>query len=248
MTFIMTQISSMRVVSIGLALALTVAANANFGQKPKVHFLNYSKTHGKIWTVQAQIPQVSHVQSGKQLNRIIYNFEVKSCLEWISESGKIPNTWTHMINTFGRKVRSIYAYPRLVSYVSGVYTDTGGAHPGYFFDGLTCELIDRQWKPISTGQFFKKGYPWQQELNKVLLPIFKNKGATFLWDGSVKRIPKEDMGNVVVTPTGLRFYVNPYDIGPWAQGIFVTNVPYAALKGLDPSGPLKGILPPSTLK
>lgn len=220
-----------------------ILAMATSSGKPTIHYKTYKNSHGKIWTTEAQIPQVSGVVKASELNKAVEKYERDRCRAWVKDSGRLANTWTHTPNALQREVRSANVYPRLFTYVTGVFFDTGGAHPGYMFDGSKYALKNGQWKSIKTAQFFTKGYKWADELNQLMVPILKDKGAMFLWNGMVKSVPVEDMENVGVTDKGLRFYINPYDVGPWAQGQFIVTIPYSSIKGLDPQGPLAEYFP-----
>lgn len=223
--------------------ALAVVSIGSTSLQPTVHYKTYQRSHGKVWLTKAQVPVVKGVSGSKQLNQLMEDHEQKMCRAWVKDAGHLANTWTHTQNVFQREVRAANVYPLLFTYVSGVYSDTGGAHPGYMFDGSKYAFVNGHWQSIKVKDFFVKDFDWASELNSVLVPKLKDKGAMFLWNGMVKSVPVEDMENVVATPTGFRFYVNPYDVGPWAQGQFIVNVSYSELKGLRPGGPISQIAP-----
>lgn len=205
--------------------------------------LKREKAH--VYTADITYPQFSGLPDVQALNQKIGHQSREVCAKWVSGGGGVKDTWLHRLNGFEIKSDPVTAFPNLVSYVDMVYSDTGGAHPTYFYASSTWAYEGGSWKKLHIKDLFTSGADWLGKVRGVLDPMLKDKGAIFLWDGTVPTLPEEDANDFLVTKTGLRFYTSPYEVGPWAQGSFITNVPYSKFPDLDPNGPLKGILPSS---
>ena len=207
---------------------------------PKIgdHIATVKEIDHKIWSASTSFPVIIGVPQAKTLNLLIKRREIKQMTDWVHTTGELADTWSHRPNIYKRSVRSLQIFPHLVTYVNGTITDTGGAHPNYFFDGARWAFFDHKWHQISAKDIFKPGVNWLKEVRNEVDPILKSKGAEFLLNGTVKTLPKEDAEEFVITSTGITFYVNPYDVGPWVQGSFIVSVPFANFSGLN-----KTILP-----
>ena len=137
-----------------------------------------------------------------------------------------PGTWA-----VERKITVLFQNPRILSLVAEDYSYTGGAHP------LMVEIL---------GSFdLQQGHPLV--LADLLKPGFEEP-VTALAEAELRRVreiaPEADLvaegffledgfrltDNFAVVADGLRFYYNPYDIGPYVMGSTDLTIPLTALQ------------------
>jgi len=115
----------------------------------------------------------------------------------------------------------------------GGYIFEGGAHGhtlSFFFNWNT-----KARKSIELADILKKGY--QDSLNKVAESIFrKNEKITDSASLALDYFFKDNKftlnNNFLITPVGIRFLYNQYEIKPYAAGQTNLLIPYAKIKSL----------------
>lgn len=247
-----------------VACFAVLAVSAAFAETPKIHqplspgkaaagsksasaapsfkIVSRKTTKPHIYTAELSYPRFSGGPKMAELNRLVAGEASHSLHAWLVGGGSTENTWNHRLNAFQFKVDPVTAYPGLVSLVAMVYSDTGGAHPVYAYQSTQWHFAGGKWIKIHAKDLFKPGSDWLGEIRSALDPMLRAKGANFLWDETVKTLPEADADVFLITKAGLKFYTSPYEVGPWAQGSFITTVPFAKLPSLNPDGPLKALL------
>ncbi|MDQ2798011.1 MAG: RsiV family protein [Armatimonadota bacterium] len=137
------------------------------------------------------------------------------------------------VNPYAYEARPIYIHyfaPRLFSVGMEEYTDLGGAHPSTERDTFNFGLVHGQPKRLTLGDFFRPGAAYRARVQKVVLAKLRKTGrADWLQDGSVKTLTRVEINRFVVERDGLRFYLNPYDVGSYASGPFQVKLRWAEL-------------------
>jgi hypothetical protein len=94
---------------------------------------------------------------------------------------------------------------------------TGGAH------GLTARttfnfgIIDGHPKRLGLADFFAPGADYRTQVQRLLLAkLHHDERALFIND--VKALSHDQLNRFVVEHDGLRFYFDPYEVGPYAAG------------------------------
>jgi len=138
------------------------------------------------------------------------------------------------------KVFTIKSYAKVIRQDSslttlevGGYIFEGGAHGhtlSFFFNWNT-----KARKSIELADILKKGY--QDSLNKVAESIFrKNEKITDSASLALDYFFKDNKftlnNNFLITPVGIRFLYNQYEIKPYAAGQTNLLIPYAKIKSL----------------
>lgn len=137
----------------------------------------------------------------------------------------------------------IYVGNRVLSVVIQYFQDTGGAHPMTNYIGYNYGYVNGKPARILIADPFKPKTNLEDVVGKPTVQMLKDKGAMWFWvtDESLKMksLTTEMLDNFSLTQTGLKFWFNPYEVGPYAQGFFNTSLKYADIRGyLRVPGPL----------
>ncbi len=119
------------------------------------------------------------------------------------------------------------------------YDFTGGAHGLNLTSFINWDA--RLHKTLQLNDVFAAGY--EQKLNQIAEQIFRKNellspAASLADDYFFKNAKFVLNNNFVITPLGLRFVYNPYEIKPYAAGQTTIDIPYTQIsKLLRPGGP-----------
>ncbi len=54
----------------------------------------------------------------------------------------------------------------------------------------------------------------------------------------------ESLHRFTLSPAGIRFYFDPYEMGPWVEGMYTVDVPWTELAGMvNLDGPAGTVVP-----
>lgn len=144
--------------------------------------------------------------------------------------------------TYASKVTSSVVRPDLVSLFATVETDFGGAHGMMATLPFTYGFVRSRAKRLTAADLLKPGLDPVAVLSDIVLPRLRKLDAAWVTDGTVKALSPKQCDAFVVTPSGVTFLFDPYEMGPFVQGPFQVKVPFADLADvLDPTGPLQTI-------
>jgi hypothetical protein len=116
-------------------------------------------------------------------------------------------------------------YDGMVSYIKYVHGYSGGAHG---MDALTCRTFDlKTGEQILEEDLFKEGYEDKltAALRINLLSSIEDQDMLFETD----IIPSNDF---YLTPEGITYIYQRYEIGPYAIGIIEVTVPWSEIKDI----------------
>ena len=124
--------------------------------------------------------------------------------------------------------------PRLISATTLFYQFSGGAHGNYGTTGYVFGYPKGSAKPrqLHLADFFSDGVAARKRVNELLLAKLRaTKGtnkqeATWVITGEVKSVTNAQMENFVAEKDGLRWFFEPYAMGPFVEGEF--EVPISA--------------------
>lgn len=138
-----------------------------------------------------------------------------------------------MFFTLDGKVNVVRQDSSLVGLEYNGYQFTGGAHGATFIKYLNWDVSAR--KTILLKDILKPGS--EVELNKVAEKIFRKQEnltpTASLKDNYFFKDDKFSLNqNFLITPLGLKFIYNQYEIKPYAAGQTILDVPYTAIKTL----------------
>lgn len=112
---------------------------------------------------------------------------------------------------------------------------TGGAHTAYSGESVTYDFLTG--KVLNLSDILKEGVSGDTLLQLVITmletPITSYKPTLFTsYKETLKQLFSGNLSNYedwYLSPTGLVFYFDPYEIGPFAEGIITVEVPYSML-------------------
>lgn len=119
------------------------------------------------------------------------------------------------------------------------YAFTGGAHGNTFVDSYLLEVAGDQLIRWQVAELFAPASDWAAALAPLVLEDLAAQGAMWVTDGSVVALTERDLRVATLSPAGLTFHFDPYEMGPYVQGPFRVTLPYSALLDLAvEAGPL----------
>jgi hypothetical protein len=118
----------------------------------------------------------------------------------------------------------------LISMNFNSYEYTGGAHGMSAFLAQNYAVVNGKPKEITLGDLFRRGTAYRPLVeHKIFAKLKKNKEAAWVQDGSVKTLTTSQFNNFTVSRSGLTWIFNPYEMGPYAAGIFEVTLTPAEL-------------------
>ena len=131
------------------------------------------------------------------------------------------------------KVNIVRQDSSLVALEYNGYQFTGGAHGGALIRYFNWDVAGR--KKILLSDLFKSGY--ETQLNQIAEKIFRRQenltpAASLERDYFFKGAKFSLNQNYLITPLGLKFLYNQYEIKPYAAGQTSLLVPYSQIKTL----------------
>lgn len=116
---------------------------------------------------------------------------------------------------------TVFLAPRLISLRFDAYQYDGGAHGMSWMRPFNLGFIGGRSKTLVLGDFFQPGTPYRALVKtKIFAKLRRNPSAMWVADGSVKTLETAQFNNFVVESDGLRWFFNPYEMGPYAMGPF----------------------------
>lgn len=107
---------------------------------------------------------------------------------------------------------------------------TGGAHGISFF--ITRNLVweKEHLREVQVEELFLANSPWQKRLTELTVARLKLMQASYIVAEGEKAMPPEFWKRFAFSKDGLRFYFDPYAVGPYADGSFVALVKWSEVK------------------
>lgn len=175
---------------------------------------------------------------GQALNGLLQQRSQSTMDSWVAngrqelEQGDgLGWAWTHheVIDLVG------FAGP-YSSLLSSYYYDTGGAHPNSHMASLLLERTEGGAAQLNLSELFAADADWLKTLAARVLIDLAAQDATWVVNGDMTTLSQDDLATFTLGPAGLTFYFDPYAVGPYVQGAFQVNVPYADLLPLATPG------------
>jgi hypothetical protein len=139
-----------------------------------------------------------------------------------------PNFGTNQSN-LEITYQTTYFQRGIISIYFGVsYYMSGAAHPNGYSLVLNYDLLEGA--QINLADVFLPGSDYLQVISDISTTTLSNEGRLEFPEGA---LPDEvNYKNWNITPTGLRITFDPYQVGPYAMGFQVVDVPYADLSSI----------------
>lgn len=167
----------------------------------------------------------------------------KDMAEFVKFCNEDPNqprasSWEYELNT-----DVTYKSPNLISFVTTTYSYAGGAHPNTYMKSYVFGLVSGKAKLLRLSDIVKKGYTAQYVIDYVGEPALqraKREKSPELELDPGWEIPNKVWSQFSVDKRGLTWNFSPYDVGSYAEGPYMVELGWGALKEyIDPKGPLK---------
>ncbi|MEX2543054.1 MAG: DUF3298 domain-containing protein [Trueperaceae bacterium] len=121
----------------------------------------------------------------------------------------------------------------LLSYYTLIDTYTGGAHPNSWREATTLMTDGTgSWAEVGDVCAAVLRIGWECEESSLRLDVvdeLRLQEAVWVEQGEVTHQTEWLLDTFVLTPGGVRFLFDPYDVGPYAQGPFEVDIPYGEL-------------------
>lgn len=203
--------------------------------------VDYSYSQARIQAVSTypffSSPRMADMNAFVQPDLLAEQIEFVELAQQADLEGLIRHDWW-----FESWVTIEYAAPALLSSLVTVNHYTGGAHQNLDYWSYNLTLIGTQPRPFDLADLFLPDSNWLEQLSELVLQDLagQEQSADWVLDGSITELSASDLEVFLISPSGLRFIMAPYKVGPWASGTFLVNLPLSELSGLlDPAGPIK---------
>lgn len=123
-----------------------------------------------------------------------------------------------------------YRPRRIISMRFDEYQFNGGTHGMGALLAHNFGMVGGKPKELVLGDLFRPGTPYRAEVEKkIFAKLKKDEGATWVQDRSVKTLTTSQFNNFTISPSGLTWVFNQYEMGPYSNGIFEIKLTPAEL-------------------
>jgi len=138
-----------------------------------------------------------------------------------------PETGEQFLEAIGKKD---FEDNNVLTYSLTSFTFTGGAHPNTFL--LYLNILKNSPHCLSINEIFKSGF--ENKLNNIIETKFRKQHnlslSQPLTDAGLFENKISFNSNFAMLGDNIRFYYNPYEIGPYAMGGITIDIPITDLK------------------
>jgi hypothetical protein len=115
---------------------------------------------------------------------------------------------------------SDFQRPSLISVSYNKIQYLAGAHGMNWTICFNFGKANGRARRLTLGDFFKNDKEYQKRVSQVAIQKLRQKGAAWVIDGTAKSLSVEQLNRFTVEKDGLRFYFDPYEMGPYAVGSY----------------------------
>jgi hypothetical protein len=214
------------------------ALNFNIADTLEIKTLNYNSStkDSSVW-INIDYPQIADLTNTDvqlKVNKFLEE-EFKQSIAWYDE---IQNDSTYyedmtydMQYSFETGYTVEYNSENFISIVLNHYQFTGGAHGNYFALGYNIRISDGKnltLKDIINSDSFDI---LKDECEQAILESYQT--STLMEAGLFEdEIVIEDDQDFYITPTSLVIQFDPYEVGPYAMGEIVAEIPFKKIKDI----------------
>lgn len=210
-------------------VALALGSSADFTSKKvtsgkpdfytsNVEYLEFSAKHPLSGVINPALKRFATLEQARWL---------KDAREMQKELGKPTTAWEQEV-----AMSPDWNTPRLVSVVISRYDYSGGAHPNHGVEVMNFGLLKGKATQLKLADFFAQGFNGSKHVSRLAIAKLKKiRGADWVQSGELKKLDSKMLERFTPSATGLTWYFNPYDVGPYAAGDFEVKL---SLKELGP--------------
>lgn len=204
----------------------------------EIKTLNYNKsTADSSIFISIDYPQITGSKNSS-VEQKVNNFleeEFKQSIAWYdeiqSDSSNYEDMNYDMQYSFETGFQVQYNSEKFVSIVLNHYQFTGGAHGNYFALGYNIRMSDGK---ILTLKDIIKSDSFDILTDECEQAILEAYQASTLMEAGLfdDEIVIEDDQDFYITPTALVLQFDPYEIGPYAMGEIIAEIPFEIIKDI----------------
>jgi hypothetical protein len=227
------------IVCILITSNLIFASNSNKNYLPnleadtlEINTLNYSKSSDdSSVTINIEYPQINGIENDTIETKInsFLEEEFKQSIPWyeeiLSDSTEFQDYPYELGYSFETGFQVQFNSQKFISIVLNHYQFTGGAHGNYFALGYNIDLKDGKVLTlkdiIKDDSFDLLTYECEQAILETYEANSLIEAGTF----ENELVIPEDQ-DFYITPTALVIQFDPYEIGPYAMGEIVAEIPF----------------------
>jgi hypothetical protein len=131
-----------------------------------------------------------------------------------------------------------YYSDSLISLRIQTYSDGGGAHGNEWFEARNFVLRQGKLRELKLHDLFLPDSDYLSRLSSPCLSALRERGASFVVNGSVKTLKSDDLKAFILGPRGITITFSPYVVASFAEGAFDVTIPWRMLSDIVASDPL----------
>ncbi len=221
----------MKLLSISMLVLGVSAANAanTWGTvtEAKTGYYNATAKHA-VFTGSSPLIKFANAQLAAVARRSVNSFK-KECAGM--DKPRRPYS-------FEMKNDVVYTSPSLISTLSTVFWDTGGAHPNTNYTTQNFGMVNGVAKRIGLPELLKTGIRPAQ-IDDLIIAKLRDAGAEEAVQGNIPYFSPPQRDRFTINKSGLTFVFPPYEVGYYAQGSFRAHLTW---NELSPFVKMDGIL------
>lgn len=204
----------------------------------EIKTLNYNKsTADSFIFISIDYPQITGSKNSS-VEQKVNNFleeEFKQSIAWYdeiqSDSSNYEDMNYDMQYSFETEFQVEYNSEKFVSILLNHYQFTGGAHGNYFALGYNIRMSDGK---ILTLKDIIKSDSFDILIDECEQAILEAYQASTLMEAGLfeDEIVIEDDQDFYITPTALVLQFDPYEIGPYAMGEIIAEIPFQKINDI----------------
>jgi hypothetical protein len=116
---------------------------------------------------------------------------------------------------------TFYSPKKLISVTCDHYEYLGGAHGISTYRVFNFGGVRGKVKQVTLGDLFKRGSSFKTQVTQLVLGKLKeNEDATLVQSGEVKALNDQQLNRFQMSPDGLTFLFDHYEVAPYSNGRF----------------------------
>ncbi|MCC6694531.1 MAG: DUF3298 and DUF4163 domain-containing protein, partial [Candidatus Hydrogenedentes bacterium] len=189
-----------------------------------------TKVKGQTVTIGAGYPVFGWGGGAKEeaLNRMVKEWVDRRISGFLKEAEEmvVPDFQAEFSIDIGAEVPH-FASGGVTSILFYTYTYAGGAHGMTTYDCLNVDLSGEAPRSLGLEDLLVSPEIGLAKLSELCLADLKKQEASWVVDGTLASLGKDELAVITISPRGLTFYFEPYAVGSYAEG------PYEVTLGFD---------------
>jgi len=143
--------------------------------------------------------------------------EMSSFYEWMDSEYSFSSPFLNQVN-----VSAEYLGPQWISLIFESYQYTGGAHGNSYYRCRNLQKINGDWKELELQNILRN--PARLEALQIrVMELLEEEGASWVDEHEPG---KSFLKHFTLTPLGISFFFQPYEVGAYAEGSYKVFIPW----------------------